>query len=230
MLENEPAVEMKIKVCEAYTDSIEHLESDYAYACATPGETVQHQQAIAISGLNDDHMYDSPAFKETFWHQNAVTMNEYDCPADGNSAQHPQALTVSEDHMYESPAYKETLQYQQAVTMTELNECDCPAYGNSAQYHPALTVNNDRTYDCPAYGNSAQNQHAVSMHGLNGDHTYDNPAYKETKFSLLIHRTDNPMYIATAEDCEDSVSEDHIYERIVIQPGDHFNFYQNEDH
>ena len=71
---------------------------------------------------------------------------------------------------------------------------------------------------------TVQHQHVVTRSGQTGDHTYDNPAYRETKFSLLIHRTDNPMYIPTTEDNKDSISEDPIYEHIVIGPRDHFNF------
>ena len=110
---------------------------------------------------------------------------------------------MSDDHTYNRPAYENSVQHQKAVAV---NECDCPAYGETAQH-----------------------QHVVTRNGLTGDHTYDNPAYRENKFSLLIHRTDNPMYIATTEDNKDSISEDPIYERIVVGPGDHFNFYQNED-
>ena len=195
MLENAPAVDMKIMVCPAYGDSVEHLQSDYAYDCAAYAETVQHGQAISMSDLNDDHTYDSPAYKETVWHQKAITMNEYDCPTDGNSHQ---ALTVNDDRTYDRPAYENSVHHQKAVAMNE--------------------------YDCPE---TVQHQHVVTRNGLTGDHTYDN---RETKFSLLSHRTDNPMYIATTEDNKDSISEDHIYEHIVVRPGDHFNFYQNEDH
>ena len=309
MLENAPAVDMKVMVCPAYGDSVEHLEFDYAYDYATFGETVQHEQAITMSNLNDDHTYDSPAYRETVWrqksimneydcptdgnpvqHQKAVAMNECDCPTDGNSLQHHQALTVNDDHTYDCPVYESSVQHQKALTVNDdrtyncpayensvqhqkavaVNEYDCPTdgnshqaltvnddrtydypvYGNSVQHHQALTVSDDRTYNRPAYENSVQHQKAVTVNeydcptdretvqhqhvatrsGLTGDHTYDNPAYRETKFSLLIHRTDNPMYIPTTEDNNDSISEDPIYEHIVVGPRDHFNFYQNKDH
>ena len=131
-------------------------------------------------------------------------MNECDCPTDGNSLQHHQALTVNDDRTY-----------------------SCPAYENSVQHQKAVAVNE---YDCPTDRETVQHQHVVTRSGLTGDHTYDNPAYRETKFSLLIHRTDNPMYIPTTEDNKDSISEDTIYECIVVGPRDHFNFYQNKDH
>ena len=156
MLENAPAVDMKVMVCPAYGDSVEHLEFDYAYDYATSGETVQHEQAITMSDLNDDHIYDSPAYKETVWRQKS-TMNEYDCPTDGNSVQHQKAVVMNE---CDCPVYGNPVQHQKAVAM---NECDCPTDGNSLQHHQALTVNDDRTYNHPAYENSVQHQKAVAV-------------------------------------------------------------------
>ena len=183
--------------------------------CPTDGNSLQHHQVLTV---NDDRTYDCPAYENSVQHQKAVNVNEYDCPTDGNSHQ---ALTVNDNCTYDYPVYGNSVQLHQALTVSDDRTYSRPAYENSVQHQKAVAVNE---YDCSTDRETVQHQHvAVTRNGLAGDHTYDNPAYRQTKFSLLIHRTDNPMYIPTTEDNKDSISEDPIHECIVVGPRDHFN-------